>query len=142
VAFIPERLASEFIGVSRDFLSMPGTLKLLVWQALLPKLCVCAQPMRDAAQDDGSVATRLTALLSVYPGPAERLRIRNPSGCSLCREQQLPELFGYDGRSVAAEMIQPRLHPSLLQWVRQRGKGPLPEPSQSAMDHATAAAFQ
>src|SRR5690606_22151451 len=28
-AFIAERLASDFIGVSRDFLAMPGTLKLL-----------------------------------------------------------------------------------------------------------------
>ena len=39
-------------------------------------------------------------------------------------------------------MIQPRLHPELLQWIRQRGRGPAPEPTQSAMDHATASAFQ
>ncbi|MFJ1022751.1 ATPase, T2SS/T4P/T4SS family [Bordetella bronchiseptica] len=43
---IPERLASDFIGVSRDFLATPGVLKLLVYQTLLPRLCpACALPL-------------------------------------------------------------------------------------------------
>src|SRR3546814_826338 len=44
-ALVGERLASDFIGVSRDFLATPGILKLIVHQALLPKLCAhCALP--------------------------------------------------------------------------------------------------
>ena len=83
VTFIPERLASDFIGVSRDFLSMPGTLKLLVWQALLPRLCSCADSMQDAARSDRSAAAKLAAVLSVYPGPVEYLRIRNASAAAV-----------------------------------------------------------
>jgi type II secretory ATPase GspE/PulE/Tfp pilus assembly ATPase PilB-like protein len=45
-ALIPERLASDAIGVSRDFLATPGILKLLVYQTLLPRLCAaCALPV-------------------------------------------------------------------------------------------------
>src|SRR3546814_9154070 len=40
---IPDRLASEFIGMPRDFLATANILKLLVFQALLPTLCThCA----------------------------------------------------------------------------------------------------
>ena len=35
---VPERLASDFIGVSRDLLASPGILKLIVYQVLLPRL--------------------------------------------------------------------------------------------------------
>src|SRR3546814_21063590 len=38
-ALIPQRLASDFIGVSGDFLATAGMLKLLVFQVLLPVLC-------------------------------------------------------------------------------------------------------
>src|SRR5690606_1958195 len=49
-ALIPQRLASDFIGVSRDFLATPGVLKLLVFQALLPVLCnYCAWPIEHLA---------------------------------------------------------------------------------------------
>ena len=41
---ICERLTSDFIGVSRDLLATPGILKLLVFQCLLPTICVhCAR---------------------------------------------------------------------------------------------------
>lgn len=142
VAFIPERLASDFIGVSRDFLAMPGSLKLLVWQALLPRLCICAIPMLLETPRTVETVQRLKALTVVFPGPAESLRLRNHQGCSECRQQGLPELYGYDGRSVAAEMIEPRVHTGLLEWVRERGRGPFPAPMRSAMAAAMAAAYQ
>ena len=140
VAFVAERLASDFIGVSRDFLAMPGTLKLLVWQALLPKLCGCASPMSSAVPHCPVTANRLKALEVLFPGPTTQLRQRNRKGCSVCR-QGLPELYGYDGRSVAAEMVDPRLYPELREWVRNRGRGPFPVPISGAMDSAMAAAY-
>lgn len=139
VAFIPERLASEFIGVSRDFLAMPGTVKLMVWQALLPRLCECATPAVRAGRTGH--AAWLAELCSLFPGPVERLRFRDPRGCEKCRRQGLPELFGYQGRSVAAEMMEPRAHPRLLGWIRDRGRGVCPAPERSAMASAMAAAY-
>lgn len=141
VAFVAERLASDFIGVSRDFLAMPGTLKLLVWQALLPKLCQCAVPALLDLRRCVRAAQRLKILEEIFPGPAERLRRRNPQGCPQCRRQGLPELYGYDGRSVAAEMVDPRLHPELCDWVRSRGRGGFPVSMPSAMDSAMQAAY-
>ncbi len=139
-AFIPERLASDFIGVSRDFLAMPGTVKLLVWQALLPRLCECALPAIEC--EGPGRESWLAQLASLFPGPVRALRQRNRRGCDACRAQGLPELLGYRGRSVAAEMIEPRAHPGLLEWVKGRGRGPFPSPLRSAMENAMAAAYQ
>ena len=141
VAFIAERLASDFIGVSRDFLAMPGTLKLLVWQALLPRLCRCALPVLRELRGCTKATQRLNILEGVFPGPVENLRRRNPDGCADCRKQGLPQLYGYAGRSVAAEMIDPRLHPELRDWVRDRGRGAFPVSIPSAMDSAMQAAY-
>jgi general secretion pathway protein E len=117
-ALIPQRLASDFIGVSRDFLETPGMLKLLVFQALLPLLCAhCALPIEhllDAqACPDGGHRKRghwnnwLEALQHLYPGGLGRWRVRNLQGCPACRKAGLPELNGYAGRTVAAEIIEP-----------------------------------
>lgn len=143
-AFIPERLASDFIGVSRDFLAMPGTLKLLIWQALLPRLCACALPLEAAAGRGGGHlhGPWLEQLATVFPGPPELLRMRNPEGCADCCKQGLRELSGYTGRSVVAEMIEPRVHPHLLDWVRHRGRGVQPVPARSAMASAMAGAYR
>ncbi|HLT98597.1 MAG TPA: ATPase, T2SS/T4P/T4SS family [Burkholderiaceae bacterium] len=126
VTLITERLASDFIAVSRDFLAMPGTLKLLVWQALLPRLCRCAVPMRLEARRDASIARRLQVAADLFPGPSEALRVRNPEGCTCCRGQGLPELYGYEGRSVVAEMLVPALQPDFPEWVRSKGRSSVP----------------
>jgi type II secretory ATPase GspE/PulE/Tfp pilus assembly ATPase PilB-like protein len=134
-ASIPDRLASDFIGVSRDFLASAGMLKLLVFQALVPVLCPhCALPAScltrenaapDAYRTSGQWAAWLGLIHDLYGSPAT-LKIRNPEGCARCRTPQAHELNGYAGRTVVAELIEPAV--SAL-------------PQRSAMDNAMLKAF-
>ncbi len=119
---VPDRLASDFIGVSRDFLATPGVLKLLAYQALLPALCP-----NCALAEPGAQATAAPTLQSPASGfwqafgadgPA-RLRWRNRAGCEACRRPQLPELAGYRGRTVVAEMIEPGADEGFLTHLRR-----------------------
>ncbi len=126
---VPERLASDFIGISRDFLATPGMLKLLVCQALLPVLCRhCALPAHalcDGAADAGAHCRSgkqwrmwLNLIQDLYPCPVDSLRVRNAQGCPACRKQHLPEFNGYAGRTVVAEAIEPALQPAFLESIR------------------------
>lgn len=120
-ALIPQRLASDFIGVSKDFLTTPGMLKLLVFQALLPALCRhCASPVRRLLETGGNHLdgrhmsppqwrTWLESIEILYAEDSRHIRIRNPQGCDACRQPTLPELNGYVGRTVAAELLEPAL---------------------------------
>ena len=119
-ALIPDRLASDFIGVSRDFLATPGLLKLLVYQALLPVLCDhCALPaarlLQGATAADGRYRCAeywrswLARIRALYACSTDALRIRNTEGCAECRRSHLPALAGYAGRTVVAECIEPAL---------------------------------
>src|SRR5690606_3715247 len=112
------------------------------WQALLPKLCDCAMPMLPAVRRNPRLQQRLEFLSAVFPGPVEGLRLRNPHGCPACRVPGLSEHSGDQGRSVAAEMIEPRSHPQWLEWVRERGRGGFPVPVRSAMASAMDAAYR
>jgi len=130
---IPERLASDFIGVSRDFLATPGVLKLLVYQTLLPRLCpACALPFeslwRGAPSRGGAAADGWRAWAEAFRhgfgiAPA-RLRVRNPAGCAACDRPALADvpgqLSGYAGRTVVAEMIAPSDDDGLLDCIRRR----------------------
>ncbi|WP_427185051.1 ATPase, T2SS/T4P/T4SS family [Bordetella bronchialis] len=120
---IPERLASDFIGVSRDFLATPGILKLLVYQALVPRLCRhCALPLaslQDSPQ--GAWWQQWTRRFTERHGlPGDVLRVRNDQGCPHCRNEDLPHLNGLAGRTVVAEMIEPSHDDIFLRCVRQR----------------------
>ncbi|CAM4326184.1 ATPase, T2SS/T4P/T4SS family [Kerstersia similis] len=134
-ALIPERLASDFIGVSRDFLAAPGVLKLLVYQSLLPLLCPnCARPL--AALESGGVAADgswrdgrywsawIAGLAQCYGLETKQvkdtLRIRCLAGCEACRQPALPQLNGWSGRTVAAEIIVPEQTPGFLDSLRRR----------------------
>ena len=119
-ALIPDRLASDFIGVSRDFLATPGLLKLQVYQALLPVLCDhCALPvarlLQGATAADGQYRPAeywrswLARIRALYACSTDTLRIRNPEGCPECRRTHLKALAGYAGRTVVAECIEPAL---------------------------------
>lgn len=117
---ILNRLASNFIGVPRSVLAMPGMLKLLVYQALLPRLCVVcrltaedwlAQPIHQCAlgftQDCDSAFKWLTKWCEHEQVVIKDLRFRNPSGCMQCLKQQGVYGAGYAGRTVVAEIIEP-----------------------------------
>jgi len=130
-----ERLASEAVGIPRDFLATPGILKLVVYQALLPRLCPhCAWPASrllagapglDGRQRDGAVwRAWLERLRRLYDCDPDMLRIRNPQGCPRCRNLQVPELNGCDGRTVAAEYLEPELVPGFLEYVRRGTAAP------------------
>ncbi len=130
-ALIGERLASDFIGVSRDFLATPGVLKLLVYQVLLPKLCPhCALPCTELLTRTGTTGVQgrsatqwklwLERVRRLYGCDGEQLKIRNPSGCRTCRNAQVPRLNGYAGRTVAAEYIEPALSAGFLDAVKHR----------------------
>ena len=126
---IPERLASDFIGVSRDFLATPGVLKLLVYQTLLPRLCpACALPVealwRDGERRDEPAAWRgwTDEFGRVFDVDSARLRVRNPAGCPACRRAGLERmaLSGHAGRTVLAEMFEPADDAVLLDCIRRR----------------------
>ena len=133
---IPDRLTSDFIGVSRDFCAGSGVFRMLVYQALLPRLCAaCALSATDVQQPEAGLLSCseprswlqwLELIQQLYGQPAQALRIRNTQGCDQCQPGQDPSLFGYAGRTVVAEIIEP-----LIGLHQQR----------SAMDCAVGKAF-
>lgn len=139
-AMIPERLASDAIGVSREFLASPGILKLLIYQALLPRLCnACALPVDSlwsgahARQSAGwDWRSWIAGMQDAFDLEADTLRIRNAAGCPECRRDHMPELNGTAGRSVAAEMIEPDRTQGFLERVLRRDNFGLMQQFQSA----------
>lgn len=131
---IPERLASDFIGVSRDFLATPGVLKLLAYQMLLPRLCpACALPVdalwrevgpRDEHTHHERPAWRAWAdeFGRIFDADPGRLRVRNPAGCPACVRPGLERmaLSGCVGRTVVAELFEPTDDAVLLDCIRRR----------------------
>ncbi|MCK9511920.1 MAG: Flp pilus assembly complex ATPase component TadA [Pigmentiphaga sp.] len=117
---IADRLASDFIGIPRDFLATPGILKLLVYQALLPALCpICAVPaegLEGRERIEAEAARRRFA--RSHGVAADRLRFRHSPGCAQCRREGLPELAGLAGRTVVAEMIEPASDEGFLANLR------------------------
>ena len=116
LAGIPPRLTNKEIGLSRDSLTNPNTLTLLVYQALVPKLCPhCKMTSISAlaaaeAFDRVDPATRFSAyhLKDIYKRlegdfnlGMERFFFKNPEGCSHCGGR------GTKGVTVVAEMFMP-----------------------------------
>lgn len=138
---IVDRLASPFIGVPRDFLTTPGTLKLLVYQALLPRLCAaCALSLDEARAvfvrrpgwDAERWARWVRGLEHDLALPLPQVRLRNAAGCRHCRQPHLAALAGYRGRTVAAELLEP----GLCDAFAVRGTDYLPDSHHSAFAHA------
>jgi len=130
--WIPERLASSFIGVPRDLLATPGILKLLVFQCLLPLLCQgCALCYEQIAQQsDWRCAMNRkrsalwreawVSLLETQSGLSrDRLRFRSHEGCARCANGWSDSL-GILGRTVAAELIEPAEEPDFLTGLRHQ----------------------
>ncbi len=125
-AAVPDRLASEFIGIARDFLLAPGSLRLIVHQALLPRLCphcrlpATAWPAHAAygAPARARWESWLACIGETFLIDIEQLQVRNPAGCAHCGVNGVAALNGYAGRTVAAELIEPALCPDFLDAVR------------------------
>lgn len=112
---IMDRFSSPAIGVPRDVLATPEIVKLLVYQALLPTSCPhCAKSPEDYVREAKLAGKELNdhkdyfdRLERLYGIDASRYRLRDHNGCPHCRKEELPELNGFRGRTVVAEMVEP-----------------------------------
>ncbi len=107
-----DKLSSDMVGISRDFLSVPGNIKLITYQALIPSLCKCADPLIDITKPGkseymASGSKYINRINKLYDIDETKIRIRNKMGCPICRHETLPELNGFKGRTLAAEMVEP-----------------------------------
>ncbi len=111
---IISKYSSSQVGIPVGMLATPGMLKLNVYQSLLLRNCPhCAlthEQRRDdvGSSDRGAFSKLLDDIEQVFPGVGrEVLRFRNPQGCEYCRRDGLQVLYGYAGRTVVAEMVEP-----------------------------------
>ncbi len=129
---IPDRLASSFIGVARDLLATPGILKLLVFQALMLKLCrqcalttdqVLRQPQWRCALNQARSQVWLerwvTSIETSVGVSRHALRFRNEQACAAC-DHSISSLRGIAGRTVVAEMIDPVREPEFLEGLKNK----------------------
>lgn len=129
-ALVPARLHSDFIRVSMDLLTAPGVLKLLVHQCLLPRLCsYCAIPLESLTDFPPQALLRHSSSFSQWLRQLKRLmrkndlsqiRVRRLTGCDQCINNELPELKGWQGRVVSAEILEPALYPDYLVALASR----------------------
>ena len=102
ISNIIPRLTNDQIGVSRQALTGPNILNLLVYQALVPKLCrCCALPTAAALRVDADVREIEEVLRRRFGLATARLRWTRPGGCAACQER------GTHGKTIVAEMLQP-----------------------------------
>jgi len=98
---IVTRLNSEEIGIVMDVLTTSGFMKLLVYQALLPKLCMhCRVPVLASPHIHDSMKAAIQALRPNRDDLLHQVFTARPEGCPECHR-------GYMGVTVAAEMIEP-----------------------------------
>ena len=102
ISNIIPRLTNDQIGVSRQALTGPNILNLLVYQALVPKLCrCCALPTSMALRVDPDVREIEEVLRRRFGIATARLRWTRPEGCAACQGR------GTHGKTIVAEMLQP-----------------------------------
>ena len=102
ISTIVPRLTNDQIGLSRQALTGPNILNLLVYQALVPKLCTaCADTTPTAVEADPDVAEIVEVLEKKYRVPTHRLRWEHRGGCPHCQWR------GIRGKTIVAEMLRP-----------------------------------
>ena len=102
ISNIIPRLTNDQIGVSRQALTGPNILNLLVYQALVPKLCrCCALPTAQALRVDPDAREIEEVLRRRFGLATARLRWARPEGCAACQGR------GTHGKTIVAEMLQP-----------------------------------
>lgn len=95
------RLVNPEIGMNREVLTAPNMLTLLVYQALVPKLCPhCAHESEEAEELFPDVAEVVEQLRRVDL-PLQSFRWKRLAGCQHCNER------GTVGQTVVAEMLMP-----------------------------------
>lgn len=98
---ITMRLTSEEIGIPKDVIATPGFINLLVYQALVPKLCTCSVPASTVHDPEF-----LQLIERLFDINSSKIRAKNKDGCEICRRPSLPLLNGTRGRTVVAEMVE------------------------------------
>lgn len=95
------RLTNPEVGLSRDVLTAPNMLTLLVYQALVPKLCpACSATTAEAMITHPEVA-KTVAHFATLDLPTKPMRWRRMGGCKHCAHR------GTIGLTVVAEMHMP-----------------------------------
>ncbi|MEY4564609.1 MAG: hypothetical protein RLZZ618_3886 [Pseudomonadota bacterium] len=109
---IVPRLTNDQIGVSRQALTGPNILNLLIYQALVPRLCrSCADHTDVAAARDADIAELVGVLKTRFKVCTTTLRWQHPGGCAVCQGR------GTCGKTLVAEMLRPDR--TWLRLVRQ-----------------------
>jgi type II secretory ATPase GspE/PulE/Tfp pilus assembly ATPase PilB-like protein len=106
------RLVSSEMGIPRDVIATPNFINLLVYQGLVPKICRCKRNATDVY--DKEYLARIERLFSI---DRTLMKAKNDDGCEACRRKGLPELQGFKGRQLVAEMIE--LTPKMLLLFRE-----------------------
>jgi len=102
ISNIIPRLTNDQIGVSRQALTGPNILNLLVYQALVPRLCrCCALPTSMALRIDPDAREIEEVLRRRFGLATAGLRWVRPEGCAACQGR------GTFGKTIVAEMLQP-----------------------------------
>lgn len=101
ISGIVPRLTNNEIGMSRDVLASPNMITLLVYQALVPKLCPhCAMTTAEAEGTSDDIDAMLGSVRQLGLD-ASKLRWKRPGGCPHCNHR------GTKGQTVVAEMLMP-----------------------------------
>jgi general secretion pathway protein E len=112
ISTIIPRLTNDQIGLSRQALTGPNILNLLVYQALVPKLCPhCADDTTTAMTADPDIHDVVDILERRFRVPTRLLRWEHKGGCSRCDGR------GTKGKTIVAEMLRPDR--TWLRLVRQ-----------------------
>jgi type II secretory ATPase GspE/PulE/Tfp pilus assembly ATPase PilB-like protein len=102
ISNIIPRLTNDQIGISRQALTGPNIINLLVYQALVPKLCrVCALTTADAVRADPDAREIEEVLRRRFRLQTTGLRWTRMGGCPACDGR------GARGKTIVAEMLQP-----------------------------------
>jgi len=102
ISNIIPRLTNDQIGVSRQALTGPNILNLLVYQALVPRLCrCCALPTSIALRVDPDAREIEEVLRRRFGLATAGLKWTRPEGCAACQGR------GSFGKTIVAEMLQP-----------------------------------
>jgi len=112
ISGIVPRVSNNEIGLSREVLTGPNMITLMVYQALVAKLCThCAMTSKEAAGTSEDIDAMLLVIRRLGLDTS-KLRWKRVGGCSHCNQR------GTRGQTVVAEMLLPD-----EDWLRQTREG-------------------